>query len=54
MLILKAEGVEDFTCTKLVAACRLGDSLGDCIMSIRATVLGHLVRRQPKLRRSWH
>ncbi|MCZ7678608.1 MAG: 6-phosphofructokinase [Sandaracinaceae bacterium] len=43
VLILKAEGVE-VPCTKLVRRVQeeLGDSLGD--VSIRATVLGHLVR----------
>lgn len=43
VLILKAEGVE-VPCTKLVREVteKLGDSLGD--VSIRATVLGHLVR----------
>lgn len=43
VLILKAEGVE-IPCTKLVRQVeeRLGDSLGD--VSVRATVLGHLVR----------
>ena len=43
MLILKAEGVE-VPCTKLVRRVTeaLGDDLGD--VSIRATVLGHLVR----------
>lgn len=43
VLILKAEGVE-VPCTKLVRRVTdaIGDSLGD--VSIRATVLGHLVR----------
>lgn len=43
VLILKAEGVE-IPCTKLVREVteRIGDELGD--VSIRATVLGHLVR----------
>ncbi len=43
VLILKAEGVE-VPCTKLVRRVQdeLGDALGD--VSIRATVLGHLVR----------
>src|SRR5690606_31182786 len=43
VLILKAEGVE-VPCTKLVrrVSDELGESLGD--VSIRATVLGHLVR----------
>jgi 6-phosphofructokinase 1 len=43
VLILKAEGVE-IPCTKLVrmVSDRLGDQLGE--VSIRATVLGHLVR----------
>lgn len=43
VLILKAEGVE-VPCTKLVRRVQdeLGESLGD--VSIRATVLGHLVR----------
>ena len=43
VLILKAEGVE-IPCTKLVrmATEACGDALGD--VSIRATVLGHLVR----------
>ncbi|HJL17491.1 MAG TPA: 6-phosphofructokinase [Sandaracinaceae bacterium LLY-WYZ-13_1] len=43
VLIMKAEGVE-IPCTKLVRMVteRLGDALGD--VSVRATVLGHLVR----------
>lgn len=43
VLILKAEGVE-IPCTKLVRMVteKLGDALGD--VSVRATVLGHLVR----------